>query len=447
MDRVGRVVVVGAGVIGLWCAYELRRRGLDVVLLDKGEPGDACSRANTGWIVPSFSSPLPAPGLTWTSLKWMASADSPLYIRPSAAPSLAGWLWTFWRHCNARDFRAGLEAVALLNERTMELFENLEDDGVRCELHKSGLLCAFGSEKGLERMLASLQTIAGHGLVDPQRLSAREARDLEPALSEEISGGILMESERHVLPESLNQGLLDRVTDLGVEVRSHTEVCCEVREGSLVRSVIAGAAARTGAAESSGEEAADSTGGAGSTAGDGPSRTPIEGDAFVLAAGAWSGQLAERFGIALPMQAGKGYSITLENPAVRLRRPVYFPEKKVVTSPFDGALRVGGTMELSGINEDLDPRRTAAIGRVAEHFLPGSLEGEQAQEWVGMRPLTPDGLPVIGRAPGYDNLYLATGHAMLGITLAPVTAVAVTDLIVSGRTDIPVGPFDPGRFC
>jgi D-amino-acid dehydrogenase len=147
------------------------------------------------------------------------------------------------------------------------------------------------------------------------------------------------------------------------------------------------------------------------------------------------------------MQAGKGYTITVESPSVTLRGPVYFPEKKIVTSPFEGALRIGGTMELSGVNADQDPRRLAAIRRGAEAFLPGCFEGDSQTEWMGMRPVVPDGLPVIGLAPNYDNVYLATGHAMLGVTLGPATAAAAADLVLAGHTGIPVAPFDPARFA
>lgn len=256
----------------------------------------------------------------------------------------------------------------------------------------------------------------------------------------------MLESERHVRPEAFNMALMERAQDLGVEVKAGTEVCCQVREGREVRAVITASTGEPGEqAGGCGPEMAGRP--CGPSDGLHPSRSPIEGDVFVIAAGAWSGLVAERFGVDLPMQAGKGYSITIDNPAVSLGGPVYFPEHKIVTSPFVGALRIGGTMELSGINEDLDSRRIVAIRHGAERFLPGSLQGEGESEWVGMRPLMPDGLPVIGRAPGYDNLYIATGHAMLGVTLAPATAQAIADLVVEGNTRLPIEAFTPDRFA
>ncbi len=410
-----KTVIVGAGVIGLLCAYEIRRRGGDVTVIDKGEPGGGCSHANTGWVVPSFSAPLPGPGMVWATLKWMLSADSPLYIRPSAVPSMASWLWEFWRHCNSHDHAAGLAAVLQLNRHTTTLFDGIRADGVDFEMHDSGLLCAFTTRVGYERTLASLQAIDAVSGLEIQELLGTKLMVKEPALADDVVGGIFIAGERHVRPETLNAGLVDWLTRSGVEIKTGVEMLGVTREGLAVNGIE-------------------------TTAGH------IAADVLLLATGAWSGRLATELGFRLPMQAGKGYTITVESPSVKLRGPVYFPEKKIVTSPFEGALRIGGTMELSGVNADQDPRRLAAIRRSAEAFLPGCFEGDGETEWMGMRPMTPDGLPVIGRAPNFDNVYLATGHAMLGVTLGPVTASAAADLVLSGHTGIPVAAFDPARF-
>ncbi len=172
----------------------------------------------------------------------------------------------------------------------------------------------------------------------------------------------------------------------------------------------------------------------------------VPGDRFLIAGGAWSASLARMAGFHLPVQCGKGYSVTVTEPAVRLRRPLYLGEAKLGATPFRNALRIAGTMELTGINEALDPRRIDAIRASADQFLVGWRQGKSEEEWAGMRPVTPDGLPAIGRAPGYDNLYVATGHAVLGVTLAPATGVAMAELIHSGKTDVDLRPFDPNRF-
>jgi D-amino-acid dehydrogenase len=412
-----RVVVVGAGIIGLACAYSLSRRGREVILLDKGEPGGACSRGNAGWITPSISAPIPSPGLTLSSLRWLLQSDSPLYISPAAVPGLARWLWRFWRYCNRRDFLHGLRAVAELNRTTRSAFDRLEQDGVGFELHRSGMLCVFLDERAMRRVLAEFAPNRDYGYRMPAPVDGAELRRLEPALSDRVRAGFVVEEEYHVRPETLIAGYVNRLRHLGVEIRS----------GVLVTG---GNGARPGGPVT-GVETSDGL---------------VEGDEVVVAAGAWSGQVLRAFGVSLPVQAGKGYSITLNGAGPRLARPLYLGEARIGGSPFNGATRFAGTMELSGVNETLDRRRIAGIRAGIARYLRHPMREGEGTEWVGMRPLTPDGLPLLGRVPGYRNLSVATGHAMLGITMAPVTGERMADLITGGAVPSALAPFDPGRF-
>ncbi len=409
------VVVIGGGVIGLSCAYELVRKGVDVTVLDKGRPGEDAAWGSAGWVTQMLSAPLPAPGLVGTSLKWMLKKDSPLYIKPWADSGLPKWLWDFWRHCNRRDHEAGLEAMAALTEHTMTLYDELAKDGIEFEMEKAGLLFAFTSEEGLQHTLDELRAMERYGYSSPTVLDGDSVRDAEPALTKAVVGGMLVESERHLRPELLTAGLFRRLAESHAKLRSETEVTGVKRQGSRMTCVV-------------------TTGG------------EVPGDRFLIAGGAWSASLARMAGFHLPVQAGKGYSVTVTEPAVRLRRPLYLGEAKLGATPFRNALRIAGTMELTGINEALDPRRIDAIRASADQFLVGWRQGKSEEEWAGMRPVTPDGLPAIGRAPGYDNLYVATGHAVLGVTLAPATGVAMAELIHSGKTDVDLRPFDPNRF-
>ena len=409
-----RTIVIGAGVIGLACAYSLRRRGRDVVVVDMGLPGEACTRGNAGWITPSLSAPIPAPGLTWTSIRWMLKSDSPLYISPPAAPGLARWLWRFWRHCNPRDFIAGLHAVATLNQSTHAAFAQLERDGVAFELYRDGLLFVFKDERYMENVRREFDYHQHYGYQVPPRLSGAEIRRLEPAVSEAVTTGFLVKEESHVRPETLAAGYLAKLGELGVEVKTGVRV--------------------TRAATSRGRATGIETD-AGS----------LSGDEVLVAAGAWSGQVTELFGVALPVQAGKGYSITVNGGGPTLARPVYLGEARIGCSPFAGAVRFAGTMELSGINTTLDRRRVAGIRRGIRDYLAQPLGETEGTEWVGMRPLTPDGMPMLGKVPGFDNVFLATGHAMLGVTLAPVTGELMADLMTGVGSPI-AKPFDPGRF-
>ena len=408
--------MVGAGVIGLACAYSLKKRGRDVIVLDKAEPGAACSKGNTGWVTPSISAPIPSPGLMLTSLKWMLRSDSPLYISPSAVPGMARWLWRFWRYCNPRDYLHGLEAVAGLNRKTLSSFDALERDGVDFELHKSGLLFAFLDERYMKRVLAEFDHYRDYGYQVPTPVSGAALRGFEPALSDAVTSGFLVEQEFHVRPETLIAGYAKRLREMGVEIRSGVEVAGAngTRTGDRVR----------GVATSDGM---------------------VEAEEVLVAAGAWSGRVLEAFGVSLPVQAGKGYSITVTGAGPRLVRPLYLGEARVGCSPFAGATRFAGTMELSGVNETLDRRRVAGIRAGIGRYLRQPVKEGEGLEWVGMRPLTPDGLPLLGRVPGYRNLSVATGHAMLGITMAPVTGEAMADLLSGGGTEA-LAPFDPGRF-
>ena len=412
-----RTVIVGAGVIGLACAHALRKRGEDVVMIDSGAPGDGCSKGNAGWVTPSLAEPLPAPGLTWTSLRWMLDRDSPLHIDPLAAPRMAPWLWSFWRHCNQADYEKGHTAWGLIADRATESFDALVADGVDFEMHRSGLLFVFLREatmRGLLRDIRAARRSDGNG---PEPLVGAELRRFEPGLSANAVAGFWLADERHVRPESLCAGLAQRLSRLGVEMHSGVTATDGVSEGQSLRAL------RT-------------------TNGD------VTGDRFLIAAGARTGIVSDAVaGFPLPIQAGKGYSITVTAAASPMQRPLYLDEAKLGCSPFDGGYRFAGTMELSGINERLVPERVAAIRRAAQRYLTLPPNGTTGVEWVGMRPVAPDGLPVIGRLPNRSNVYIATGHQMLGVTTALTTATLMADLIVDGRTAVDLRAIDPARFA
>jgi len=411
-----RTIVIGGGVVGLCCAYELRRRGEMVTILDRDRPGCAASSGNTGWIVPSFSGPVPGPGVMAQSLRWMLKPDSPLYIRPHADPGFIGWVWTFWRHCNTRAYASGLDAVAALNTRTTALFDALAADGVEFEMHNQGVLFAFLGKTALDHVRADLDRMRRYGYGESTALSADETRDLEPMLTGAVIGGILAAQERHVRPETLTDGLVQRLGALGVEIRPGVAVTGLRRRGAVITAV----------------ETPEG---------------PVAADRFLVAAGVWSGAVTRYAGVRLPLEAGKGYSVTLTAPAAQVARPLYLDEARVAVSNFRDALRFAGTMELSGISDALDARRIAAMKRGASRYLRTWPEAAREETWMGMRPLTPDGLPVIGRIPGCENLYVATGHAMLGVTLAPATAVGLAEAMLTARSSIDLRPFDPARFA
>ena len=410
-----RVVVVGAGVIGLSAAIELRRRGADVVVVERHEAGAGASSGNAGWITPVFATPLPAPGVVATSLRWMLRPDSPLFIRPRPDLALIRWLWLFWRRANERDFVRGVKAYGAFASHAMADFEALLAQGVELAIDTRGSLFLFTTAAGAEHLRHEVNLMAEFGYGPAEILSPQDAHDLEPMTTREVAGGILVEQERFVRPEAMVAALVETAKARGVEMRTSTAVTRLAPNGGRI----------AGVETSSGR---------------------VDADEVVVAAGAWSRALVEPLGVRLPIEAGRGYGITVTAPATNLRRATYLAESRIACTPFDGALRFAGTMEFSGIDAPPEPRRFDAIRRGANAYLAGWRGGAETQ-WAAPRPITPDGLPVIGRSLRFPNLTIASGHAMLGVTLAPSTAIAVADLLCDGRSRYDLSAFSVDRFA
>jgi len=410
------VVVVGGGVIGLSTAYALRTRGVRVTVVESHAGSHGASVVNAGWICPSLSGPVPAPGLVGQSLKWMLRSDSPLYIKPALDFDYLRWLVGFWRHCNARAYAHALEATTALNARTFALFDEMQAAGVRYEEHRTGVLFVYHSGAHLEHDLEALAPLQRYGIKPPRPYGAAEVHELEPSLSASICGGFWHDGERHVRPDTLTGGLTDWLTAREVSVRTNTRVVGIEHAQGRVRAV----------STTDGRIAADSV---------------------VIAAGARTSELTKTVGVTLPIQGGKGYCLDYAPPPVPLGRPIDFAESRFVASPMNGMIRLAGTMEFSGINEVVRQERVAALARGAARGFRQWPEGTSgATIGSGLRPITPDGLPVIGWLPGFRNLAVASGHAMLGVTLAAATGDAVADLLTTGKAPEVIEPFDPARF-
>lgn len=413
-------VVIGGGVVGLACAFALQRKGMDVTVIDAGPRELAASHVNAGWVCPTLCEPVPAPGLTTTSAKWMLKSDSPLYIKPRLDADFARWLVSFWRHCNTRDYEAGTAATAALSARTLALYDDLREHGVQFEEHEDGLLFAYVGEEALHHDYAGIQGVAAYGHDVPDLLNGEGVRLLEPGLSDNVIGGYWMRHERSVRPDTLVTGFRDRLREGGATIHDDERVV--------------GIGGRNGRAESVVTD-----------------KATYHASTIVVAAGAWTPQILKPLGVRMPIEAGKGYSIDFAPPPVALEKPLYLHESRVAITPMNGSLRLAGTMELSGLNHVVRPERVnALLSRTGEAIRdwPGDIRTDApgVRVWHGPRPLTPDGLPVIGWVPGWRNLAVASGHSMLGVTLAPATAEAVAEMVVLGRTPDVLRPFDPARF-
>lgn len=408
-----RVGIVGGGVIGLACAHGLRRAGAEVVVLERGRCGQAASLGNAGWITPVLSTPLPGPGVLLQGARWMLDPESPLLVRPRLDPAFAAWCWRFARNCAAGRFEAGSRALLGLNRDTLRLFDELRESGVEFEQHEDGVLAVALEEPQLEKEWKRVQQLTALGYPSRlERLDAAEARRLEPALSRRVAGAVYASDERHVRPETLNAGLVRWLARAGVGVREGAAVSYVRPHGSGWR------------LESAGE--------------------PLDVDRVVVAAGIWSKPLLAQLGTKLPLEAAKGYSLTFRAERGSPRHALMLQEAKVGVSPFASGLRFAGTLELAGENLSLRPRRLDAIRKAAFDYLD-CFTGSSEVAWAGLRQFLPDGLPVVGRVPTADGVFVATGHGMLGITLAPATAAALTPLVLEDRLDPVLEPLRPDR--
>ena len=401
-----RVAVVGGGAIGLACAWYLSQGGAEVVVVERDLVGEAASLGNGGLITPGLSNPLPAPGVMGQALRWMLSPDSPFLLRFRLDPAFAAWCWRFWRSCSQEQYLIGMRALLALGAHTVELFDGLAADGVEFEMHDEGLLFLFRTQRGLEKeaaVLAELQREGYRGAV--QALTSSEARTLDPAVGDSVIGALHAPAERHVRPETLTRGLAAALRARGAEVREGARV------ESLVRDAGAGWRLRCGG------------------------RDDIAADRVVVACGPWTGGLLAPLGVQVRQEPAKGYSVTATGEGVPPRHPLYLSEAKVVCTPFAGGVRLAGTVELAGFDLTINRCRLAAVAGAATDYLRDWRPTSPELEWAGLRPLSADGLPLIGRAPGQEGLFVATGHGKLGITLAPATGAALAPLVLDDRLD------------
>jgi D-amino-acid dehydrogenase len=429
------VVVIGAGVIGLGSAFELRRRGFDVTVFERDEPDrETTSFGNAGMIVPSHFVPLAAPGVVAQGVRWMANPKSPFYVRPRASLDLLRWGWRFWRAGTMAHVERSAPLLLRLNLASSAAYDDWEGE----------LRARLGEGFGLERRGIAMLCATEHGLEEEARtaarandlgypaevLSAAEARALEPDAHLEVAGGVRYPGDAHLDPGSLMRGLQRWLEVAGVAFRFGTQAERFERENGRVRAVTVH--------DGAGQGAGHGAGGGGNT---------VAADAFVVAAGARSTALARQVGAGVRLQPGKGYAMTLPANDAGLRAPVLLAEARVAITPLGRRLRVGGTMELTGFDERVTPARLEGIVEGATRVLPG-LSRERllaAPRWFGQRPCSPDGLPYLGPAPDAPNVVIATGHAMMGISLAPVTAAVVARLVAGEPPGFDLAMLDPAR--
>lgn len=411
----GPVLVVGGGVVGLSCAWFLRAAGLEVTVLERGGPGGGASRGNAGAICPSMVEPLPAPGMIGHALANMRKADAALYVHPTYAPRMAGFLARFTKAATRSEFERGLAAMAQLGRLVTPAYDELAAAGIGTHAERDGYVMAYRDVEAAREEHEQLQRMASLGLcAEPEAIADGAAvRDLEPLLSEQIRAGFLQPGERWIDPSRL-------VDDLATGLRA---AGAELVEDAAVTTVEADAEGVVAVTD----------------------RGSFVGATAVIASGVWSEELCAGLGTKLLLLPGKGYSFAVR-PAVLPRRLISFADAHVMGSPMGERFRVAGTMEFDGTTDRFHPKRIEAIVRGLRPLLRDVDLHARTEEWVGARPMTPDGLPCIGALPRHPRVVVAAGHNMLGVTLAAATGRVVAGLVSAGDPGIDLTPFSPARF-
>jgi D-amino-acid dehydrogenase len=412
-----RIIVVGAGAIGLCVAEALSARGSEVIVLERDRCGAAASAGNAGWITPSLSLPLAAPGVVATAARWAVRPSSPLWIRPTLEPEMLRWVASFIASCRRPVYRRGVRCLQALAGAAGPAFDRLAQRGAMFERHDDDLLYPAFTESELGHLHAVAADLRADGAAGSlQPVSAGELRTLEPALGPSLVGGMLATGEGRVRPEAFTAAVHELLNARGVTVLEGTPVSELTRDGNAWL-------ARTPAGEH-------------------------RGDAVVLAGGVAVAHLLRELGVRLPVVAAKGYSRTFAGrPGERGAplRSLYLESPKVAISVFDAAVRISGTLELGARDLTLSARRLGAITRAARRALPGWEPPAGGHDWAGMRSVSPDGLPYVGAVPGVPGVHVATAHAMLGITLAPLTGELLARQLLEHRTGPELAALDPAR--
>jgi D-amino-acid dehydrogenase len=411
------IIVVGGGPVGVCCALELARAGAAVTLLEREPeicPPESGAHANCGLLVPSDATPLAAPGVLGQGLKWMLDSSSPFYIAPRPSPALARWLWLFRAACSEERARASAPVLRALHVLSARLHDELAaTGGEEWRYHHGGELQVYETPSGLAEAGEEVAQSRAMG-VRVDELTADDARRLFPSLRCDLAGAFLFPEDGHLDPMLFTRAVARLAERAGATVVTGAETLSLEPGPRGVRAVT--------------------------------TRGTFGAGQVVLAAGAWTPFLTRGLGIRLPVEPAKGYSVDVDRPADFPEMPLYLGDAHVVLTPLGDSLRLGSTLELAGWDMRVRPRRVAYLRAGGERAIGVPADGPVRQLWRGPRPVTPDGLPVIGRVPGRDRVILATGHCMLGLSLGPATGRLVAQVASGARPEVDLAAVGVQRF-
>ena len=410
------ILIIGGGVIGVCSAYYLLQEGFSVTLLEKDRINAGSTYGNAGLIIPSDSLPVPAPGALTQGLRWLLDSASPFYIKPTLDPDVLRWLWGFQGACRERAWRRAAPLLTELSVKSVPLFEEIiQQEGIDCHYQREGLMLLYENQHSLLEGIELLEKLVEYQIEGEVLRGEKIKQRFHPARPE-IAGGIFFEPDAHLDPAIFTAQLADRCVDQGLDLVEDCEVLGFERYGSEISGV------KT-------------------------TRGSFQMEQVVLAAGAWTQPLGKQLGLRLPVQPAKGYSITVERPGHYPEIPLLLDEAKIAVTPLGNTLRFAGTLELAGLNLDINQKRVQAILDNAARYLSVDIKDHPLVEiWRGLRPCTSDGLPIIGRSQKVTNLIAATGHCMLGVSQGTLTGKLVAGITAGNQSDLDLDALSPDRF-
>ena len=413
--RKKEVIIVGGGIIGLATAYYLNLEGHDVSVIDQDKIKSGASHINSGYLTPSHIIPLAAPGMISKGFRWMFNNSSPFYIKPRFDLDLVNWGMKFIKSCTSEHVQKSMKSILDINLLSKKLFiEMQQSDTFDFHLESKGLLMAYKTSLA-EREEAKAASWAKDLGIIVKQLSKEEILKIQPKVPMEVAGAFMYESDAHTTPELFMNNLKNHLMSRGVKFFLDTVVSSFQKKEKKIEAL-------------------------------NTNKGIFKADEFVIATGAWTEGILKELGIKLSIQAGKGYSFDVKDIA-GLSIPAILSEAKVAVTPMSGYTRFGGTMEISGINSKINSRRVLSIVNAAKEYYPGIeiplTSVDKARS--GLRPLSTDGLPFIGRHSSFKNLILASGHAMMGWSLGPATGKLITELVSGYDPSLDLKPYSPER--
>jgi D-amino-acid dehydrogenase len=411
-----RAIVIGGGVIGSACAHFLIKSGWKVTVVDRGGFGQGCSHGNCGFVCPSHILPLAEPGMVGTALHSLFQKNSPFAIRLRFDPALWSWLWHFARRCNERDMLDAAKGIHALLDSSIGLYHDLvNSEPLDCEWETRGLLFVYRSKAEMEKYAETVRILSELFQYPIRRLDGDELIAFEPALQPGLAGGWYHFHDAHLRPDRLMDSWRRVLESSGATILEHRDVLGFACESDRARAITT-------------------------------AQGDLTADAFIVTTGAWTPQLSHHLGCRIPIQPGKGYSLTMPRPSTCPTMPLVFPETRVAVTPFRSGYRLGSTMEFAGYDATLNRQRLQLLKDGARDYLREPYCDPIEEEWFGWRPMTYDSLPIIDRSPIMTNVVIAAGHNMLGLSMAPATGKLVAELLNDQRPHIDPAPYRVSRF-